>query len=203
MHGHRRAATLPAGPAPPRAGEAGIAGVTASSARCITDASQVQLTGTRMGGPGFASTAAGPRRGRSGCCSGASPRSRARSPGPHRLTILRHLRAGFRHRAGDFCPYRLCPAPPGSPAERGSSSVRARTSPRRERSDHRSRRSPWTTRGREGKPAAGGPRGRTPSGAWCHRCASDRLVRRPSISSGSARCRGRAPSSSSTGSAEY
>jgi hypothetical protein len=38
----------PPGPAPPDAGEGGIAGISASSARCITRASQVQLTGQRM-----------------------------------------------------------------------------------------------------------------------------------------------------------
>ncbi len=39
---------VPPGPAPPNAGEAGIAGVTASNARCITRASQLQLTGQRI-----------------------------------------------------------------------------------------------------------------------------------------------------------
>ena len=40
--------SLPPGPGPPDAGEAGRAGVTASNVRCITRASQVQLTGQRM-----------------------------------------------------------------------------------------------------------------------------------------------------------
>jgi hypothetical protein len=39
---------VPAGPVPPDAGEAGAAGVTATNARCITRASQIQLTGQRM-----------------------------------------------------------------------------------------------------------------------------------------------------------
>ena len=39
---------VPPGPAPPDAGEAGSAGVTTSTARCITRASQLQLTGQRM-----------------------------------------------------------------------------------------------------------------------------------------------------------
>ena len=39
---------VPPGPVTPAAGEAGRAGVTASNVRCITRASQVQLTGQRM-----------------------------------------------------------------------------------------------------------------------------------------------------------
>jgi hypothetical protein len=39
----------PPGPTPPTAGGAGVAGITATSARCITHASQVQLIGQRMG----------------------------------------------------------------------------------------------------------------------------------------------------------
>jgi hypothetical protein len=40
---------VPPGPVTPDAGEAGRAGVSASNARCITRASQVRLTGQRMG----------------------------------------------------------------------------------------------------------------------------------------------------------
>jgi hypothetical protein len=39
---------VPPGPTPPEAGEAGAAGVTASGARCINRASELQLTGQRM-----------------------------------------------------------------------------------------------------------------------------------------------------------
>ena len=39
---------VPPGPGPPAAGRAGAAGVTASNARCIARASQIQLTGQRM-----------------------------------------------------------------------------------------------------------------------------------------------------------
>jgi hypothetical protein len=40
---------VPPGPTPPNAGEGGIAGISASNVRCITRASQIRLTGQRMG----------------------------------------------------------------------------------------------------------------------------------------------------------
>lgn len=39
---------VPPGPGPPTAGAAGVAGISASSARCITRSSQIRLTGERM-----------------------------------------------------------------------------------------------------------------------------------------------------------
>jgi hypothetical protein len=86
---------VPPGPAPPDAGEAGIAGVTASSARCITRASQVQLTGQRMSritvsvdGRQIATRTLRLLQRR------AIPLTRVFSPGRHRLTIRVNFEPG-------------------------------------------------------------------------------------------------------------
>jgi hypothetical protein len=78
----------PPGPVPPPAGEAGIAGVTASSARCIVRASQIQLSGTRMS---RATVSVDGRRLSSRTIALLQRRatllSRIFSPGRHRLTV--------------------------------------------------------------------------------------------------------------------
>jgi hypothetical protein len=79
---------VPPGPTPPDAGEAGVAGVTASSARCITRASQVLLTGARM--DRIAVSVDGRRiatRTLQLLQRRTTPLTRLVSPGRHRLTI--------------------------------------------------------------------------------------------------------------------
>jgi hypothetical protein len=79
---------VPPGPVTPDAGEAGTASVTATNARCIRRASQVQLTGQRLGrirvsvdGRRLATQAIRLLQRR------VIPLDRIFSPGIHRLTI--------------------------------------------------------------------------------------------------------------------
>lgn len=78
----------PPGPVPPPAGEAGVAGVAASSARCIVRASQIQLNGTRMS---RATVSVDGRRLSSRTIAllqrRTTPLTRIFSPGRHRLTV--------------------------------------------------------------------------------------------------------------------
>jgi hypothetical protein len=79
---------VPPGPTPPDAGQAGIAGVTVTSARCISRASQVQLTGQRMGR--IAVRVDGRRIGTRSLRllqRRTTPLTRVFSPGRHRLVI--------------------------------------------------------------------------------------------------------------------
>jgi hypothetical protein len=78
----------PPGPTPPTAGTGGVAGISASSARCITRASQVRLLGQRMARiTVFVNGRRVPSRTVRLLQRSVIPLTRVFSPGPHRLTI--------------------------------------------------------------------------------------------------------------------